>query len=159
MVPPPPPPPPAPPGPGSSNGPPLPPPPPQCPPPPISGVKSLSEHFTNKQLEDQRGLRLPQQSIPVPKTRMRTVNWNKIPMGQILNSDKENLWVNFAKNYKNSATTLDWEALEGMFCIQSDKSGSSPNQLSAKNNTTDKPNTRRESSEVIITSILILNYI
>jgi hypothetical protein len=92
--------------------------------------------------------KLPQQSIPCPKAKMRTVNWNKIPSGQIFNSDKNNLWINFAKSYNNTASTLDWDALEGLFCIQSDKSTGNLNIPSMTKNVVEKTSNKRESNEV-----------
>lgn len=151
-APPPPPPPPAPPGPGMfSGGTPLPPPAPPIPPPLIPGGKSPQNNGNNS-MGSEPVRRLPQQSIPAPKARMRTVNWNKIPMGQIFNNDKNNLWVNFANNYKTSASTLDWEALEGMFCIQTEKAGTSPHLLGASKNNSfaDRTHSKRESNEVCL---------
>lgn len=118
---PPPPPPPPPPG----GGPPPPPPPPGSgpppPPPPFgSPLKNGPSPVSQPDLP-----KLPQQTIPLPKTKMRTVNWNKISSGQVLTGNKNNLWGTLAKKHSASATatTLDWAALEGLFCIQTEKSG------------------------------------
>ncbi|XP_021954414.1 FH2 domain-containing protein 1 isoform X2 [Folsomia candida] len=141
-------------GPVMGGGPPPPPaPPPPFPPPPLMPPSSKSPSFNSSPANNAKGneQRLPQQSIPAPKAKMRTVNWNKIPTGQIFNSDKDNLWINFAKNYKTSASTLDWEALEGLFCIQTEKaSGSSPNLDASKNNSMDRPQSKRESNQILL---------
>jgi len=107
---PPPPPPPAPP----------PPPPPQLsggpppPPPPFGGMA------INPPVSPQR---LPQQTIPAPKSKMRTVNWNKIPSNQVLAGTKDNLWATLANRNSSRRMSLDWNALEGLFCIPSEGKG------------------------------------
>ncbi|ODN02594.1 FH2 domain-containing protein 1 [Orchesella cincta] len=100
------PPPPPPPPPGMGGPPPPPPPPGALPPPPPFGAPDMPK--------------LPQQTIPLPKTKMRTVNWNKISSGQVLGGNKNNLWATFAKKHSNTTATLDWAALEGLFCIQTE---------------------------------------
>lgn len=104
-VPPPPPPPPA-----TTTAPPPPPAPPQLP--------SLSQTTSSGKGAAPNLPRLPQQSIPAPKTKMKTVNWNKIPNGQILNNNGQNLWTTFSKKQAN--VLLDWNELEGLFCLQND---------------------------------------
>lgn len=116
---PPPPPPPPPPG----GGPPPPPPPPGPggrPPPPPPPFGSPARNGPSPLQPDIP--KLPQQTIPLPKTKMRTVNWNKISSGQVMTGNK-NLWGTLAKRHSASATekTLDWAALEGLFCIQIEK--------------------------------------
>ncbi|CAL8104840.1 unnamed protein product [Orchesella dallaii] len=113
--PPPPPPPPPPPG---MGGPPPPPPPPGAPPPPPPFGSPLRNGPNAPGAPDIP--KLPQQTIPLPKTKMRTVNWNKISSGQVLGGNKNNLWATFAKKHLNTTATLDWAALEGLFCIQTE---------------------------------------
>lgn len=128
-------PPPPPPPPGS--GPPPPPPPPgpgggPPPPPPPFGSPMKNGPSPPNQPEAPK---LPQQTTPHPKTKMRTVNWNKISSGQVLAGIKNNLWGTLAKKHSKSPTesTLDWAALEGLFCIQTDKSASAASKTAQVN--------------------------
>ncbi|XP_015516525.2 uncharacterized protein LOC107221879 isoform X1 [Neodiprion lecontei] len=60
---------------------------------------------------------LPQQEIPTPKTKMKTINWNKIPNDKVIG--KRNIWSLVANNHQNSPMTdLDWAEMEGLFCQQ-----------------------------------------
>ncbi|CAG7729172.1 unnamed protein product, partial [Allacma fusca] len=161
-------PPPPPPPPGSAPGVPPPPAPgmPLPPPPPPSSANStgknsaLGENNNGKSGQDKQLPKLPQQSIPMPKYKMRTVNWNKIPSGQILSGDPTNIWATFAKSQSKTKVSMDWAALEGLFCLQNEKgnlatsnnvsnSGSSPAQ--GKNNGEgEKRNLKKETSEVTL---------
>jgi hypothetical protein len=84
---------------------------------------------------------------------MRTVNWNKIPSGQVLSGDKNNLWATIAKK-QNSKAAFDWNTLEGLFCLQNEKAGAQNGNGPAtfKNFPTEgeleKRTVRREASEV-----------
>ncbi|XP_018378457.1 PREDICTED: uncharacterized protein LOC108771055 isoform X2 [Trachymyrmex cornetzi] len=60
---------------------------------------------------------LPQQEIPIPKTKMKTINWNKIPNHKVIG--KRNIWSLVANDYQNSTMSdLDWAEMEGLFCQQ-----------------------------------------
>ncbi|XP_018047518.1 PREDICTED: uncharacterized protein LOC108686621 isoform X2 [Atta colombica] len=60
---------------------------------------------------------LPQQEIPTPKTKMKTINWNKIPNHKVIG--KRNIWSLVANDYQNSTMSdLDWAEMEGLFCQQ-----------------------------------------
>ncbi|XP_048516246.1 uncharacterized protein LOC105690620 [Athalia rosae] len=60
---------------------------------------------------------LPQQEIPTPKTKMKTINWNKIPNDKVIG--KRNIWSLVANNHQNTPMTdLDWAEMEGLFCQQ-----------------------------------------
>ncbi|XP_013191067.2 inverted formin-2 [Amyelois transitella] len=124
LSPPPPPPPPAPaPAPPSAIPPPPPammiPPPPRAPappslPPPAPAPPSPSP------LPD---IKLPQQETPLPKTKMKTINWNKIPNSKVIGQN--NIWSIVASSHKHSPKTeLDWSEMEGLFCQQVQPTGS-----------------------------------
>ncbi|KAM0729484.1 FH2 domain-containing protein 1 [Formica fusca] len=60
---------------------------------------------------------LPQQEIPVPRTKMKTINWNKIPNHKVIG--KRNIWSLVANEHQNSPMAdLDWAEMEGLFCQQ-----------------------------------------
>ncbi|KAK0178259.1 hypothetical protein PV328_002226 [Microctonus aethiopoides] len=60
---------------------------------------------------------LPQQEIPTPKTKMKTINWNKIPNHKVIG--KKNIWSLVANEHQNSPMAdLDWAEMEGLFCQQ-----------------------------------------
>ncbi|XP_066598097.1 uncharacterized protein form3 isoform X2 [Prorops nasuta] len=60
---------------------------------------------------------LPQQEIPTPKTKMKTINWNKIPNHKVIG--KRNIWSLVANQHQNSPMAdLDWAEMEGLFCQQ-----------------------------------------
>ncbi|XP_044001338.1 uncharacterized protein LOC122847607 isoform X1 [Aphidius gifuensis] len=60
---------------------------------------------------------LPQQEIPTPKTKMKTINWNKIPNHKVIG--KKNIWSLVADDHQNSPMAdLDWSEMEGLFCQQ-----------------------------------------
>ncbi|XP_014467206.1 PREDICTED: uncharacterized protein LOC106740555 [Dinoponera quadriceps] len=60
---------------------------------------------------------LPQQEIPTPKTKMKTINWNKIPNHKVIG--KRNIWSLVANEHQNSPMAdLDWAEMEGLFCQQ-----------------------------------------
>ncbi|XP_022815236.1 inverted formin-2 [Spodoptera litura] len=104
-----PPPPPAPLPPPPPGGPPPPPvPPPNCPPsPPTPAVD----------------IKLPQQETPIPKTKMKTINWNKIPNNKVIGQN--NIWSLVASSHKHSPKAdLDWTEIEGLFCQQIQPTGS-----------------------------------
>lgn len=115
-APPPPPPPAVPPPPPPPTAPPPPPPVPMAPPqlrPPPPAAPSVSpepQEAANVKL-------LPQQEIPTPKTKMKTINWNKIPNNKVVG--KHNIWSVVARNHQGSPMAdLDWSEMEGLFCQQ-----------------------------------------
>jgi hypothetical protein len=86
----------------------------------------------------------------MPKAKMRTVNWNKIPSGQILDGDQNNIWATFAKKHSNSKAALDWGTLEGLFCLQNEKNslGSGSPGGTPRNGEPEKRGPRKEATEV-----------
>ncbi|VVC94742.1 unnamed protein product [Leptidea sinapis] len=66
---------------------------------------------------------LPQQETPIPKTKMKTINWNKIPNNKVIGQN--NIWSIVASSHKHSPKTeLDWSEIEGLFCQQVQPTGS-----------------------------------
>ena len=67
---------------------------------------------------------LPQLVIPKPKQKMRTFNWNKLPVNKILG--KRNIWSLVAKNNEEKkgkakakkAKLINFEDMEHLFCQQ-----------------------------------------
>ena len=60
---------------------------------------------------------LPQQEIPTPRTKMKTINWNKIPPNKVVG--KNNIWSIVADSHQNSPMAdLNWDEMEGLFCQQ-----------------------------------------
>ncbi|OAD58367.1 FH2 domain-containing protein 1 [Eufriesea mexicana] len=60
---------------------------------------------------------LPQQEIPTPKAKMKTINWNKIPNHKVIG--KRNIWSLVADEHQNSPMAdIDWAEMEGLFCQQ-----------------------------------------
>ena len=67
---------------------------------------------------------LPQLEIPKPKQKMRTFNWNKLPVNKILG--KRNIWSLVAKNNEEKkgkakakkAKLINFEDMEHLFCQQ-----------------------------------------
>ncbi|XP_047034886.1 inverted formin-2 isoform X2 [Helicoverpa zea] len=88
--------------------PPVPPPPSACPPSPPAPVLDI---------------KLPQQETPIPKTKMKTINWNKIPNNKVIGQN--NIWSLVASAHKHSPKAeLDWTEIEGLFCQQIQPTGS-----------------------------------
>lgn len=123
-----------PPPPPSTSAPPPPPPPmfcgtiPNAPPPapPPNLLMPPSEQDSrSKTPECQIDSRLPQQETPIPKYKMKTINWNKIPPNKVLG--RVNVWSIVADSHQNSPMAdLDWAEMEGLFCQQQTSSQGSP---------------------------------
>ncbi|XP_059488775.1 inverted formin-2 isoform X2 [Neocloeon triangulifer] len=140
------PPPPPPPPPPMIGGPPPPPPPPMAkgpapppPPPPMLSPTSAAQKkitmaaaaknsqqdgggppppgLTEAEAAAFNAVRLPQQDTPVPKAKMKTFNWNKIPNSKVVG--KNNIWSMVAQSHQHSPMTeMDWAEMEGLFCQQ-----------------------------------------
>ncbi|OQR72734.1 inverted formin-2-like, partial [Tropilaelaps mercedesae] len=128
-VPPPPPPPPPPPFSSSGNAGPAPPPPP---PPPLPAHGTIT-HPGVATVLGAGGARLPnaaavapaqllpQQWTPKPRSKMKTLNWCKIPAGRVLagGSGGDNLWARVAASHGGAnESLLDFEGMEELFCQQ-----------------------------------------
>lgn len=95
---------------------------------------------------------LPQQETPLPKTKMKTINWNKIPANKVIGTT--NIWTLVANSHLNSPMTeMDWNEMEGLFCQQATSTQGSPkmgrdSSCSANGyDTLDRKN-KKENSEV-----------
>ncbi|KAL4702070.1 hypothetical protein ACJJTC_004688 [Scirpophaga incertulas] len=97
----------------------VPPPPPPAPlPPPLSTPSPTPT--TPSPTPD---IRLPQQETPLPRAKMKTINWNKIPNNKVIGQN--NIWSIVASSHKHSPKTeLDWGEIEGLFCQQIQPTGS-----------------------------------
>ncbi len=129
-APPPPPPPPPPPGiPGAPPPPPPPPPGPGVPPPPPGSFASPA-------------VKLPQQNTPVPKSKMRKLQWNKIPTTKVVGSN--NVWTKVGKlcnGYK-----LNYDQMEELFSLDMPDSGTKVKDASQTNG--DTLDRKKKSEEV-----------
>uniref|UniRef100_A0AAG5CZ76 FH2 domain-containing protein n=1 Tax=Anopheles atroparvus TaxID=41427 RepID=A0AAG5CZ76_ANOAO len=97
---------------------------------------------------------LPQQETPVPRAKMKTINWNKIPPQKVLG--KQNIWSIVADSHQDSPMAdLNWAEMEGLFCLQTQTQGSpklSNRGTSAEGgNGTDTPDARKSRKENEIT--------
>uniref|UniRef100_A0A1I8PVT7 FH2 domain-containing protein n=1 Tax=Stomoxys calcitrans TaxID=35570 RepID=A0A1I8PVT7_STOCA len=112
------------------NGPPAPPPIPGAPPAPPPGGNLLSAKNTMpaRSLTPEPRLNdvlLPQQDTPAPKAKMKTLNWGKIPPHKVIG--KQNLWTIVAHNHQDTTMEdIDWNEMEGLFCLQSTSAQGSP---------------------------------
>ncbi|KAE8744643.1 hypothetical protein FOCC_FOCC008772, partial [Frankliniella occidentalis] len=158
---PPPPPPPAPSGPAGGTPPPPPPPPsappappaapPPAPPPLVAQEASrLTPPGSSPEPPDTSNLRLlPQQEIPTPKAKMKTINWNKIPNNKVVG--KHNIWSLVARSHQDSPVAeLDWAEMEGLFCQQAPPVPTAAVPPRAVRETPDTDRRRKESSEIVL---------
>lgn len=112
------------------NGPPAPPPIPGAPPapPPAGHLLSAKNSMPARSLTPEPRLNdvlLPQQDTPAPKAKMKTLNWGKIPPHKVIG--KQNLWTIVANNHQDtSMEDIDWNEMEGLFCLQSTSAQGSP---------------------------------
>ncbi|CAH0559409.1 unnamed protein product [Brassicogethes aeneus] len=117
--------------------PPLPPnipaPPPFVPPPPVPAPpraptmrRTIDSPAQNE--NDSVIGKLPQQEIPAPKIKMKTINWNKIPSNKVVG--KNNIWTQVAYSHQHSPMSdMDWSEMERMFCQQAPPSAHSSPKL------------------------------
>ena len=59
---------------------------------------------------------LPQQNIPKPRAKMRKLQWQKIPLNNIMN--KTNLWTMVGKMFKNYK--MDYHKMDELFAINAE---------------------------------------
>ncbi|XP_053952499.1 formin-J [Anastrepha ludens] len=115
--------------------PPAPPPVPGAPPPapqPPGAGNSLMNHAhpirpvtPDMCMNGQNLILLPQQDTPAPKSKMKTINWGKIPPNRVIG--KQNIWTIVANNHQDTPMTdIDWNEMEGLFCLQSTSAQGSP---------------------------------
>ncbi|XP_023248408.1 FH2 domain-containing protein 1 [Copidosoma floridanum] len=93
---------------------------------------------------------LPQQEIPTPKAKMKTINWNKIPNHKVIG--KRNIWSLVANEHQNSPMAdLDWAEMEGLFCQQVPPMvPANANCTGGSANGTDAERRRREPTEIAL---------
>ncbi|KAL1491996.1 hypothetical protein ABEB36_012506 [Hypothenemus hampei] len=139
-------------------GPPPPPPPfPQgVPPPPPPLVAIPPPPPPNEVMEKNLGIlpdkepvieRLPQQEIPAPKSKMKTVNWNKIPSNKVVGTN--NIWTQVAVRHQNSPLAdIDWSEMEGLFCQQGPVGADGSSSECQENRSVKKP--RKECQEIAL---------
>uniref|UniRef100_A0A182QQ11 FH2 domain-containing protein n=1 Tax=Anopheles farauti TaxID=69004 RepID=A0A182QQ11_9DIPT len=97
---------------------------------------------------------LPQQETPVPRAKMKTINWNKIPPQRVLG--KQNIWSIVADSHQDSPMAdLNWDEMEGLFCLQTQTQGSPKlghrSGATDASNGTDQPDARKSRKENEIT--------
>ncbi|CAG9822596.1 unnamed protein product [Phaedon cochleariae] len=94
--------------------------------------------------------KLPQQEIPAPRTKMKTINWNKIPNNKVVG--KNNIWTQVAYNHQNSPMAdMDWSEMEGLFCQQAPTSAHSSPKLGHRDSSDNlDKRMRKESSEITL---------
>ncbi|XP_034943897.1 FH2 domain-containing protein 1 [Chelonus insularis] len=92
---------------------------------------------------------LPQQETPTPKTKMKTINWNKIPNHKVIG--KRNIWSLVANEHQNSPMAdLDWAEMEGLFCQQIPPVGPPATCVSSNGPGVDAERRRREPTEIAL---------
>ncbi|XP_036220099.2 uncharacterized protein form3 [Bactrocera oleae] len=142
--------------------PPAPPPVPGAPPPapqPPGSTGNLLSNHTNSirpvtpdlSMNGHNMILLPQQDTPAPKSKMKTINWGKIPPNRVIG--KQNIWTIVANNHQDTPMTdIDWNEMEGLFCLQSTSAQGSPklgreSSSSSGYDTLDRKS-KKESSEI-----------
>lgn len=132
---PPPPPPPPPPAPGMA------PPPPPAPglgvPPPPPGLGGAMFGRTQQ--------KLPQQNIPKPKSKMRTLQWQKIPVNKVVG--KNNIWTLTGQMFNGYVNKMDYGQIEDLFGVNKQKAQSGQDTVDGANPSEKK---KKESTEVCI---------
>ncbi|EDV38850.2 uncharacterized protein Dana_GF25007, isoform C [Drosophila ananassae] len=117
---------------GAGQAPPPPPPPllngstlPPPPPPPSMQLTSRPRTPDPLAVEAEVAVLLPQLDTPAPKAKMKTINWGKIPHNKVVG--KQNIWAIVASNHKhNPMQDIDWNEMEGLFCLQTTSAQGSP---------------------------------
>nr|XP_023020465.1 uncharacterized protein LOC111509028 [Leptinotarsa decemlineata] len=123
--------------------------PPTIPTPPPPQQKIRSPHPPQSETETVIE-KLPQQEIPVPRSKMKTINWNKIPNNKVIG--KNNIWTQVAFTHQNSPMAdMDWSEMEGLFCQQAPASANSSPKLGNRDpsNNSDK-RVRKDNSEITL---------
>ncbi|KAL3278659.1 hypothetical protein HHI36_016196 [Cryptolaemus montrouzieri] len=93
--------------------------------------------------------KLPQQEIPAPKFKMKTINWNKIPSNKVIG--KNNIWTQVAYSHQHSPMAdMDWSEMEGLFCQQAPPSPKLGERESASGTETVERRLRKENAEITL---------
>lgn len=144
-----PPPPPAPPAPPIGAPPPPPPPGMGVPPPPPApgiGAPPAPPMGGGGLLGKQQ--KLPQQNIPKPKSKMRTLQWQKIPVNKVMG--KNNIWTRTGQMFNGYVKQIDYEEFENLFGVNKAKPQSGVDTVDGQSASEKK---KKESSEVSNTEI------
>ncbi|RZF46426.1 hypothetical protein LSTR_LSTR012501 [Laodelphax striatellus] len=92
---------------------------------------------------------LPQHQPPTPPTKMKTINWNKIPNNKVVG--KNNIWSLVARSHQHSPMAdLDWDEMEGLFCQQAPPAPASAPQNMSPKLSGDAERRRKEMSEIVL---------
>ncbi|KAJ8927800.1 hypothetical protein NQ314_019681 [Rhamnusium bicolor] len=123
------------------------PPPVPAPPPPQQKTKIPSVPQTEPDTVIDK---LPQQEIPAPKSKMKTINWNKIPNNKVVG--KNNIWTQVAYSHQHSPMAyMDWSEMEGLFCQQTPTSAHSSPKLGNRDTTDNlERRMRKDTSEITL---------
>ena len=107
---------------------------------------------------------LPQLETPKPKHKMKTFNWNKLPVNKIWG--KKNIWSRIVKkNEKDpNKAKIDFNDMESLFCQQAPNvpvsNGSGGGNSKDTNSTTANANedqTKKQKGEVGVTTTMLLH--
>lgn len=82
--------------------------------------------------------KLPQLNIPKPRIKLRSLQWQKIPTGKIVNQGY-NLWIQLGKIF--SGVKVDYEAMDELFKV------SQPANSDASKNGNDIKGTEKKKKE------------
>jgi hypothetical protein len=67
--------------------------------------------------------KLPQQEIPKPKAKMKSINWCKIPSQKVVSTVRPNIWSIVATQHESDiSANVDFNELEDLFCQPSNSS-------------------------------------
>ncbi|KAI5731933.1 hypothetical protein M8J77_018641 [Diaphorina citri] len=118
-------------------------------PPPITKAKS-PVLATAEPPEPTDTVLLPQQETPVPRTKMKTINWNKIPNSKVVG--RHNIWSLVARSHEHSPQTiLDWAEMEGLFCQQTLSTPTPTSQSSPRASRSESADKRKDvTSEILL---------
>jgi len=87
--------------------------------PPISNIEPFVESAldSSSSLKSEL-LKLPHLEVPKPKSKMKSLNWTKIPSVKVIHSRMPNIWSMFASTHQSAriSANVDFDALEDLFC-------------------------------------------
>ena len=98
---------------------------------------------------------LPQQEIPTPRAKMKTINWNKIHPSKVIG--KNNIWSEVANNHQNNTMMeLNWDEMEGLFCQQITQSSPKLGKETMKVDTVENRRSRKDEVGIMNISIKLI---
>uniref|UniRef100_W4VR99 Putative formin 3 n=1 Tax=Corethrella appendiculata TaxID=1370023 RepID=W4VR99_9DIPT len=142
----------------AGSGPPPPPLPPSLPANSLLSVKT--NETTNRPKTPEINMEavkpLPQQETPVPRAKMKTINWNKIPPNKVVG--KNNIWAIVADTHQDSPMAdLNWDEMEGLFCQQISQGSPKLGRDSTGNSDTLERKSRKENEITLLDGKRSLN--